>query len=76
MLYLFITYVLYFTVIHLYLLIKLSTAPIQRLDVGGMQALSKNMQNYYSFVPSDSNRETEPSLLPKHVGVRTPGEHG
>jgi len=44
-------------------------------DVGGMQALSKNMQNY-SFVSSNSNRQTEPSLLPKHVGVETPGELG
>lgn len=45
------------------------------LDVGGMQAFSKTMQNY-SFPPSDKNRETEPRLLAKHVGVRTPGEHG
>lgn len=59
----------------LYLPITLSQAPIQNLDVGGMQALSRSMQNY-SFVSSDSNRETEPTLLPKHVGVQTPGEHG
>lgn len=37
------------------------------IDVGGMQEVSKNMQ-HYSFVPSDSNREPEPSLLPKYVG--------
>lgn len=34
-------YALYITLIHLYLSIKLSTAPSHSLDVGAMQALCK-----------------------------------
>lgn len=49
----------------------MSAAAGRALDVGVVHCSTQNMQ-YYSFVPSDSNRETEPNR--SHVGVWTPEE--